>query len=506
MKILSSQQIYKADQATIKNLNISSIDLMEQAAEVCSDWIKHFLSESDNTIHIFCGIGNNGGDGLVIARKLLKLGFKVKTYIVNFSNKKSDDFLINYDRLMELNHKPIDLTKDHYTFEISKSEFIIDTIFGIGLTRSPQGFVKEIIQNMNNSQAKIIAIDFPSGLPALNIGDSTIEATIDKEAIIKANVTLTFQNPKLAFLLPDNEKFYRDWRLLNIGLDQDFIKSVETNYFLIKKNDIKKIYRSRSKFSHKGTFGHSLLIGGSFGKIGAVVLASKAALKIGSGLVSAYVPKCGYQIIQTVIPEVMTEVDDEKELQFFNFKTDPSVIGIGMGLGTSSKTTEGFIKFINSNKMPLVIDADGLNILSKNKEHLNILPKQTVLTPHPKEFERMVGKWKNDYDKLEKLLNFSIKYNCIVVLKGANTVIAYQKKLYFNSTGNPALATGGSGDVLTGIITGLIAQGYKPLEATKLGVFIHGKTADIAIKDNYTMETFTASDIFGFIAEAIKNI
>ncbi|MEN8124369.1 MAG: NAD(P)H-hydrate dehydratase [Bacteroidota bacterium] len=506
MKILSVKQIYKADQATIKNLNILSVDLMEQAAEVCTDWINNFLNDYQNTIHVFCGVGNNGGDGLVIARRLLQLGFKVKTYIVNFSIKRSDDFLINYNRLIELHHKPIDLTHLHYNFEISEFEVIIDAIFGIGLTRPPQGFVKEIIQNINNSEAKIIAIDFPSGLPALNIGDSNIVATFDKNAIVKANVTLTFQNPKLAFLLPDNEEFYGDWHLLNIGLDQDFIKSIEADYFLITKNEINKIYKPRSKFSHKGTFGHSLLVGGSFGKIGAVVLASKAALKIGSGLVSAYVPKCGYQIIQTTIPEVMTEVDDEKELQFFNFKTKPTVIGIGMGLGTSSKTTNGFIKFLKSNIKHLVIDADGLNILSMNKEQLKLLPKETVLTPHPKEFERLVGKWKNDYEKLEKLLTFSNKYNCIVVLKGANTVVAYQQKLYFNSTGNPALATGGSGDVLTGIITGLIAQGYNALDAVKFAVYIHGRTADIALQNNYTVETFTASDIYDFFAEVIKEI
>ncbi len=506
MKILSAKQIYKADQATIKNLNILSIDLMEQAAGVCTDWINHFLKNSKNTVHIFCGVGNNGGDGFVIARKLLLLKYNVKTYIVNFSKHKSNDFLINFERLIKLGHKPIDLTSNDYNFDISDSEIIIDAIFGIGLTRSPQGFIKQVIQNINATKARIIAIDFPSGLAAGNVGSSNTETKFDKEAIIKANSTLTFQNPKLAFLLPENEVFYGDWHLLNIGLDQDFIKSIETDYFLITKNEIKKIYKPRLKFSHKGTYGHSLLIGGSFGKIGAVVLASKAALKIGSGLVSAYVPKCGYQILQTTIPEVMTEVDDEKELQFFNFKTNPNVIGIGMGLGTGSKTITGFFNFLKDNVKPLIIDADGLNILSKNKELLKLLPKETVLTPHPKEFERLVGKWENDYEKLEKLIEFSKKYSCIVVLKGANTVMAYQQKLYFNITGNPALATAGTGDVLSGMITGLIAQGYKPLDAAIFAVYVHGRAADIALQNNFTMETFIASDIFDFYAAVIKEI
>ena len=506
MKILSSKQMYSADVATIKNLKILSVDLMEQAAGICTDWINDFLKDFQQTIHVFCGVGNNGGDGLVIARKLLQSGFIVKVCIVNFSNKRSNDFLINYDRLLKLGHKPIDLTEHDYRFNILDSDIIIDAIFGIGLTRSPQGFVKEIIQKINNSKARVIAIDFPSGLAAGKIGESNIISMFDKEAIVKADHTLTFQNIKLAFLLPENELFYGEWHLLNIGLDQDFINNINADCFLITKNEIEEIYKPRLKFSHKGTFGHSLLIGGSFGKIGAVVLASKAALKMGSGLVSAYVPKCGYQIIQTAIPEVMTEVDNDKEIQFFNYKTNPNIIGIGMGLGTSTKTINGFIKFLKTNTIPLVIDADGLNILSMNNDLLTMLPEDTVLTPHPKEFERLVGKWKNDYEKLEKLVAFSTKYHCIVVLKGANTTIAYQQKMYVNITGNAALATGGSGDILTGMITGLVAQGYKTLDAVLFAVYVHGRTADIAIQQNYTMETFVASDIFNFIAEAIKDI
>jgi hydroxyethylthiazole kinase-like uncharacterized protein yjeF len=236
------------------------------------------------------------------------------------------------------------------------------------------------------------------------------------------------------------------------------------------------------------------------------VLATRAATRAGSGLVTAYVPKCGYEIMQASVPEVMTEVDSEKEIRYYNFKSSSTVIGIGPGLGTTKETVEGLYKFLKENKLPLVVDADALNILSQNKDWFSLLPKASILTPHPKEFERMAGKWKNDYEKLDLLLGFSKKYNCIVVLKGAYTAIAYQGKIYFNTTGNPGLATGGSGDVLTGLITGLWAQKYSPLEAALLGVFLHGKASDIAVKNDLSEETLIASDIVKYLGLAFKEL
>ena len=273
---------------------------------------------------------------------------------------------------------------------------------------------------------------------------------------------------------------------------------------MVDKEYIHRIYKRRNKFSHKGSHGHSLIIGGSFGKIGAVVLASKASLKAGSGLVTVYIPKCGYDVLQSTNPEVMVEVDSEDHLEFFNYKTKPTVIGIGMGMGTSEKTCIGYRKFLLDNELPLVIDADAINILSKHEELLKIIPENSILTPHPKEFERLVGKWKNDYEKLEKLMKFSTKNNCIVVLKGSHTAIAYLGKIYFNITGNPALATAGSGDVLTGIITGLLAQKYTPLEASIYGVYLHGLTADIAINESQSVESFTALDSINYLGKAFK--
>lgn len=498
MYILSPEQIAKADKATIKKNAISSIDLMEQAAISCFHWLHSRLQGEGTKIHVFCGIGNNGGDGLVIARHLFQHGYNVTCYVVNMSEKRTDEFLTNYNRLKELGEWPTVINNENEFPEVAFEDIVIDAIFGNGLSREPEGFTKKLIQYINSTKVFTLAIDFPSGL----FGEKTVTS---KETVLKAGHVLTFQTPKLAFLLPENKEYLNTWEVLDIGLDEAFIKSLKSKTYFTTKSDIISLYKPRNKWSHKGTFGHSLIIGGSFGKIGAVTLASKAALKIGSGLVTAYLPKCGYEIVQISLPETMVEVDDDKVLTYFNFKTIPTVIGIGPGMGTSEKTALGFAKFIKENKLPLVIDADAINLLALNKPLLSYLPKNTILTPHPKELERIIGPWKNDYDKLEIASKFSQENNLIIVIKGLHTVIIDGKSMYFNSTGNAALATAGSGDVLTGCITGLIAQGYSPNHAAIFGVYIHGRTADIAVQET-SYETFTASSIFDYLPDAILGL
>jgi len=498
MYILSPKQIAQADKATIKNNRITSIDLMEQAATHCFNWLHSRLQGQNIKIHVFCGIGNNGGDGLVIARHLFQHGYNVSCYVVNFSDKRTDEFLTNYNRLKEIGEWPTVISNKTEFPKVAFEDIVIDAIFGNGLTRKPTGFTKELIQYINNTKVFTLAIDFPSGL----FGDKTVT---DKKSVLRAGHTLTFQTPKLAFFLPENKEYLNTWEVLDIGLDEDFINGLKPTKHFITKSDVIPMYKPRNKWSHKGTFGHSLIIGGSFGKIGAVSLATKSALKIGSGLVTAYLPKCGYNILQIGIPEAMVEVDDDSLLNYFNVKTNATVIGIGPGMGTAEKTAIGFEKFIKENKLPLVIDADGINLLSKNNELLDYLPKNTILTPHPKELERLISKWKNDYDKLQKAKEFSIKYNLILVIKGAHTITIEKENLYINSTGNPALATAGSGDVLTGIITGLIAQGYQPKNAAIFGVYLHGKTADIAIQQT-SYETFIASSILEYLPNALLDL
>ncbi len=486
------------DKATIENEPICSIDLMERAAYRCHKWLSQHIFE-EKIVHVFCGMGNNGGDGLAIARFLYREDFHVNAYIVHFSDKMSEDFVTNYKRAQDLNIFPKSIHSEDDFPEIAKNDIVIDAILGMGINKAAFGFTKQLIETINRSNATVYAIDVPSGL----FIDKPI---VDKEAVVKSTFTLTFQTPKLAFLLPDNEAYLYDFELLDIGLDKEFIAQIETDYFFTKNSDIRRIYKERNHFSHKGTFGHALIMGGSFGKVGASVLASRAALKVGAGLVTAYVPKCGYTILQTALPEVMVEVDAEDKLEFFNFKAKADVIGLGMGMGTADKTAKALGKFLETNEKPLVIDADALNIISKHKNYLEFLPKDTILTPHPKELERLLGSWENDYDKISKAKKFATKHNCILVIKGAYTVIVQQDKCYFNSTGNPALATAGTGDVLTGLITGLLAQKYIALEAAIFGVFLHGRTADYAEMLNNNYESFIASDIFYYLTDAFNSI
>ena len=498
MKILSSEQIYAADAATLKNQEITSLELMERAATLCFNWIHEKLKGDPIPILVFCGVGNNGGDGLVIARHLIQHGYSVSCFVVNYSEKRSTEFLENYNRLKEMGEWPVMINSSKEIPDITKDSFVVDAIFGIGLKRVVSDFTSVLIQKINDVSPFSLAIDLPSGLFANKPNGN-------KDVILKATHILTFQVPKLSFFLPLNSPYINSWQIIDIALDDAFLESIETNYKVVEDTFIKLLYKDRDQFSHKGTFGHSLIMGGSYGKIGAAVLASKAALKIGSGLVTAYIPKCGYNILQTSIPEVMVEVDTDNELHYFNFKTDPKVIGIGPGMGTSEKTTKGYLNFLKENSKPLVVDADALNTLALNKEYLKYLPSNSVLTPHPKEFERLVGPWENDYEKLEKLQRFSVENNVIVVLKGMYSITANGNQLFFNSTGNSGLATGGSGDVLTGMITGLMAQGYISLHAAILGVYLHGLSADIGLED-LTEETFTASDILIYLCDAFREI
>ena len=499
MKILNAEQMRLADQATIQHAPISSTDLMERAADRC---VKRILEEkppADLEFWIFCGVGNNGGDGLVITRHLLALGFKVQTLILEFSTHHSPDFNINLKRLRDQGYEPAFIRSASDCPDIPGSCWIIDAIFGTGLSRAPGGWLREVISQINHSASRVISIDFPSGL----FSEVPVE---NSESIVQASLTLTFQQPKLAFLLPSAHRFVGQWEVLDIGLSDDFIEQLEDCHELVDHQLARQFLKQKGRFDHKGTAGHSLLMGGSFGKIGAVILASKAALRAGSGLVSVYVPKCGYDPLQTANPEVMVEVDDEQYIQFFNFRTRPTAIGIGPGLGTHIKTKEGFVKFLKSDSDPLVLDADALNIISEHDEIKDLIPSKSILTPHPREFKRLAGPWNNDFEKLEKQQEFARRYNCVVILKGAYTSITQGSKIFFNGSGNPALATAGSGDVLTGILTGLLAQGYDSLQAGILGVFLHGRAADLGIENEESQESFIASDILKFYGRAVKEL
>ncbi len=488
MKIFSAHQMRMADEATIQSEQITSLELMEKAATKTFDLIHKKLQGSPILIHVFCGLGNNGGDGLVISRLLVEYGYNVKTYIVNFSENRSKDFLVNYDRLKEISKEwPIQLKSEEDLPTIQTNDMVIDAIFGIGLSRPMLPWVVTLIKHINNSRCFTLSIDIPSGLYADKAPD-------DPQGVVFASVTVTFQVPKLVFFLPQTGMYTQDLEVIDIGLDRNFLHQEPGIAELVTKNEILPLYRSRYKYSHKGNYGHCMIIGGSYGKMGSVVLATKAALKTGAGLATAYIPECGYEVLQTAVPEAMVVTDDDDELAEITPDFKASAIGAGVGLGTSEKTIKAFGEFLKENTSPLVIDADGINILSKKPELLELLKENTILTPHPKELERLIGKWKDDFEKIEKVKSFSKQYRCIVVIKGANSIIVYGDQLYVNNTGNPGMATAGSGDVLTGVITGLLSQGYDPLQATVFGVYLHGSSGDITAQKT-GFEAVTASDI-----------
>ncbi|MFC4219067.1 NAD(P)H-hydrate dehydratase [Flagellimonas marina] len=499
MKIFSAQQIYNADKFTIEKQQITSDVLMEQAATKLFEWIHARLRGTQVNIKLFCGIGNNGGDGIALARLLHEHGYSIQVHVVNYSEKRSKDFLLNLERIKENKIWPDFINEDSDLPEISPNDIVVDAIFGIGLNRTPDKWVGRLIQHINASQAFVLAVDIPSGLPMDRSPWNTYY-------VIEASYVLSFQVPKLVFFLPETGVYVNQWELLDIGLDAEILEKTDAAYELVGRQEILPLYRPRLKFSHKGTYGHSMIIGGSYGKIGAVQLASNACLTTGSGLVTAFVPKCGYQSLQTSVPEVMVLTDeDERNISKITLPFVPDVIGIGMGIGTEEKTAKAFGNLLKEMKAPMVIDADALNILAKNPKMLKDIPEKSILTPHPKELERLIGAWEDDFDKLEKAKTFAKEHEVILVIKGAHTIILYNGKGYVNTTGNPGMATAGSGDVLTGIITGLVAQGYEPLYATIFGVYLHGLAGDIfASQQGY--EAVKASEISTMIGRGFMDI
>ncbi|GAB1855564.1 bifunctional ADP-dependent NAD(P)H-hydrate dehydratase/NAD(P)H-hydrate epimerase [Flavobacteriaceae bacterium MHTCC 0001] len=500
MKIFSKAQIYSGDKLTAERQNITSTDLMERAGTQIFNWMHRRMQGAQVPIHVFCGIGNNGGDGLVLARHLVTHGYNVHTYVINYSDKRSKDFLINYDRIKNVTKNWPTLLKCAEDFpEIHPNDIIVDAIFGIGLNRPVVDWVKQLFLHFKATKAFTLSIDIPSGL-------YTDKATENPDAVVYAGFTLSFASPKLVFFLPETAKYTIQWEVLDIGLDPEYIYATETEAQLVGKHEVLPNYIPRDKFSHKGQLGHALIIGGSYGKIGAVTLASRAALSVGAGLVSAFVPKCGYIPLQSAFPEAMviTDVDEEK-LTAINVEIETATVGFGIGAGTDTKTMAAFEAFLKANTRPLVIDADGINMLAQKNVLLKLLPEHSILTPHPGELERLIGSWTDDFEKLKKVKSFSKKHNLIIVVKGANTITVFNEKLFVNTTGNPGLATAGSGDVLTGIITGLIAQGYHPSTAAIFGVYLHGRSADIAVED-FGYQSLIASHVIEYLGEAFIDL
>ena len=501
MKIFSTRQIKELDDYTIRNEPITSADLMERAADQVLIWyIKNF--DRSRRVLIFVGSGNNGGDGLALARLLSVNRFNTEVFFVKASGKTSEDWDNNFQRLDKETTVTFNTIEniEHFPF-ISSDDIVIDAIFGSGLTRPAEGLAGLVIDKLNKTDSVVISIDIPSGL----FGEDNSSNNPDN--IVHADFTLSFEFPKLCFMFAENAMFTGEWHILPIGLSSNAIRNMTTPYSFLEYDYIFSLLKKRGKFDHKGKFGHGLLIAGSYGKMGASVLSARAALRTGIGLITCHVPGCGYKIIQTTVPEAMAEVDKNDLFTSEIVTADLNdAVGIGPGIGTDTATQNAFFNFLSANHKPLVIDADGINILGLNKDWLSALPGETILTPHIREFERIAEKTENSFIRLQKLTEFAANYNCIVVLKGAHTSVATPDgKVFFNSTGNPGMATAGSGDVLTGMILSLLAQGYSPENASVIGVYLHGLAGDIAAaKSGY--ESIIASDIIDNIGNAFLRI
>ncbi|MFP4060064.1 MAG: NAD(P)H-hydrate dehydratase [Bacteroidales bacterium] len=501
MKFFPTARIKEIDQYTIDHEPVLSINLMERAAKACTRWIINNLPPETEFL-IFCGPGNNGGDGLAIARQLADEDFSVKVAILRFTEKVSDDFAMNLKRLDKYNQVDIFEIKNKADFpEIKRDNVLIDGIFGSGLTRPAEGLPGEIISLINQTGNTVVAIDIPSGL----FGEDNSRNPY--ETVIKATYTLSFQFPKQAFFYRENAPYTGDWHVLPIGLHPKAIEEIHSDLYHVTPGFVKSMLKQRDKYSHKGNYGHALLIAGSYGMMGAAVLATKACLRTGVGLVTTHVPRKGCDIIQVAVPEALVSID-ESEIVFAKLPdlSKYTAIGIGPALTKKNNCRDAFKHLIGKTEVPLVIDADGLNILSENNDWLADLPPNAILTPHPKEFERLAGEYNNAYQRNQAQIEFSKKYNVIVVLKGANTSISLPDgRCFYNTTGNPGMATGGSGDVLTGMILSLLAQGYQTWQAAILATYLHGMAGDFAAAEKGE-EAMIPGDIIDFIGNAFKSL
>jgi hydroxyethylthiazole kinase-like uncharacterized protein yjeF len=500
MKILSAEEIRLWDQYTIQHEPIASIALMERAAGKCVDWLEE-NGYVESQFSIFCGKGNNGGDGLAIARMLSAKKYPVTVNILESGHKGTDDFQTNLARLHQYPEVDIRFIQTEENFhKPGKDQIIIDALYGSGLNRGVEGVTAKLIGHINDSGSEIIAIDIPSGL--------FTDHSSTGNSIIKAKHTLSFQCFKPAFLVAENAKYIGEVNILDIGLDMDYYNSIHSSCELVDDTIIHSIYKPRSKFAHKGNFGHALLVAGSYGKIGAAVLSAKACLRSGVGLLSCHIPKCGYDILQTAIPEamVMTDFNSSFNTKIENDLKDYEAIGIGPGIGTASETKMMLRKVFDAYHDPVVLDADALNIMSAQKDLFKLIPPGSILTPHPKEFERLFGQSANDFDRIQLALQNAKELNCVIVLKGHYTLITSPDgKCFFNSTGNAGMATAGTGDVLTGMLTGILAQGYGSIESAILGVYLHGLAGDFAAKE-FSMEAMIASDIIEKLGAAFSSL
>lgn len=501
MKIFTSAQIHELDRFTIAHEPIKSIDLMERAAQALTQAITDEWSSATRVV-VFAGPGNNGGDALAVARMLCDKNYEVIAYLFNISGNLSEDCSVNRQRLLDKRPKAlIEVTQEFEPPQLESGMLVVDGLFGSGLNKPLAGGFASLVKYINASPAQVVSIDVPSGLMT---EDNTYNIRAN---IIRADLTLTLQLPKLSFLFPESQPFIGRLKVLDIRLSQEGVAKIDANYTLLEENDIRPRLLRRDPFAHKGKMGNALIIAGSYGMGGASVLATKACLRVGAGKCTTHTPRHNSMLLQISVPEAIVQLDREETI--FSEAVDAedfNAVGIGPGLGTSEQTAIAVIAQLRRTQCPLVVDADALNVLANHPAWLQQLPKEIIMTPHPKEFDRIVGRSTDSYERLMKARDLAQRLQAYIVLKGHHTSLCLPDgHIIFNTTGNAGMATAGSGDVLTGIITGLLARGYKREDACMVGIYLHGLAGDFAARE-LGEESVIASDLIQYLPYAFKRL
>ena len=497
MKIFTAEQIRQWDRFTITHESVTSLKLMERAALALAGWISENC-KNHTKLALFCGHGNNGGDGFAAARILYTKGFDVEVLVPDLKAGFSEDASINLQRLKDFSGISVRELSETEDYSFDNGTVIIDALFGTGLSRPLDGIYKKLVTKLNETGGVKISVDIPSGLSADRIFD-------DETTVFKADYTLSFQCWKKSFLHPETGKHTGEIIVLDIGLSSGFQEQEKTGDNVIDENMISGIFKPREEFSHKGTYGKAAIAGGSYGKIGAAVLSAKAALKTGAGLTFTLAPDCGYTILQTACPEAMFIKAGNEHIDSIPAEENMTC-AVGPGLGTHTETQKAVLDFLKKYTKPLILDADALNILSEKQEALKYIPEKSVITPHPKEFERLFGNTANSFERLELARKKAKELNIYIVLKDHHTqVVTPAGNVFYNITGNAGLAKGGSGDILTGILVSLLAQGYSVEETCLLGIWLHGRAADLAA-EKYAKESMLPTDVIEKLGNVFREL
>lgn len=504
MKLFTVEEIKAIERTTMEKDGGSPRSLVERAGQEAARAIARRWGPSQRII-IFAGQGNNGADALATAAFLLGTGYKPAVFLLNVGGSRLSEECRRWRDEIRARFGAdalVEVTGQHFSApELQPSDVVVDGLFGIGLREPLMGGFMALARYINESGAKVVSLDIPSGM----FGDWNRQ--LITRNVFHADLTLTMQFPKLAFFFAENAEMVGQWEVLDIGLSREAIDQRSTNFMYIEEGEIANLIQPRQRFCSKADFGSACLVAGRYGMVGASVLAARGALNSGVGKLTIHGPQCSFEICQSAVPEAMFHADVNKiSVSKIALDRPFTAVGIGPGLGTDEATVDALDRFLRSRpSTPLVIDADGLNCIAKRPSLLEQLPMLTVITPHAGEFDRLFGESGTDESRLIKAIDAARRYNILILLKGAYTALVRPDGVYFNSTGTPALATPGSGDVLTGILTSFIAQGYKPEIASILAAYVHGLAGRIAARTKGVAGT-SASDIAAAVGPAIDRL